>query len=131
MVQGSAITGLAWAGDNIVSACDANSYMPRDCVNKRVINIWDPRKLNALSTKTPIATETSHPPDSHHFRPYGITSIATQNNSIFALSKDSRYSLAIIVDLVSTHTTSVIFLLQLIYSPIHVSAAIPSGLKSQ
>jgi WD40 repeat protein len=131
MVQGSAITGLAWAGDNIVSACDANSYVLSYCSNKRVIKIWDPRKLNALSTKTPISMETSLPPESHHLRPYGITSIATQNNRIFALSKDSRYHHLSIVNLVSTHTTQAICQRHQIYSPILVSVAIPSGLKLQ
>ena len=58
----------------------------------RVIKVWDPRKLNALSTKAPVAIETSKPPGSHVLRPYGITSITTQSNRIFALSKDSQYS---------------------------------------
>ena len=94
MVQGSAITGLAWSSNTIVTACDANSYTLFKWLTDlgdRVIKVWDPRTLNALSTKAPVAIETSKQPRSHTSRPYGITSIATQNNRIFALSKDSKY----------------------------------------
>jgi len=48
--------------------------------------------LNALSTKTPIPVDSSSPPASHSTRPYGITSLVTLNNQIFALSKDSSIS---------------------------------------
>jgi WD40 repeat protein len=53
--------------------------------------VWDPRKLNSLSTKAPIAVEMSNLPDSHIQRQYGITSIVTHNNQIIALSKDNQY----------------------------------------
>ena len=59
--------------------------------NCRVIKVWDPRKLNALSTKVPVPVEFSRQPDSHVLREYGITSIAYQNNRLYALSKDSQY----------------------------------------
>jgi len=113
MVQGSAITGLAWSANSIVTACDANSCLPpsRNTPTNsgcRVIKVWDPRTLNALSTKAPVAIETSKQPRSHTSRPYGITSIATQNNRIFALSKDSQYSPSkgTSNSLVSMHLTS-------------------------
>jgi hypothetical protein len=93
MVQGCAITGLTWSGDNIISACDANSYIRLlNETNERVIKVWDPRKLNALATKAPVAVETSAPPTSHRHREYGITSIATHQNRVYALSKDSQYA---------------------------------------
>jgi WD40 repeat protein len=53
--------------------------------------VWDPRKLNALATKAPVAVETSAQPVSHRHREYGITSITTQQNRVYALSKDSQY----------------------------------------
>ena len=80
MVQGSAITGLSWSGDKIVSACDANS----------IIKIWDSRMLSS-GGKVRNAMATSEEPIGHHLRAYGITSIVAQHNRIFALSKDSRY----------------------------------------
>jgi len=82
MVQGAAITGLAWSNDLLVTACDANA----------IVKVWDPRKISAGSTKVPIPIESSKAPEMHSLRSYGITSIVCNSNRIFALSKDSRYS---------------------------------------
>lgn len=56
-----------------------------------MIKVWDPRVLNALSTKSPTPISSSKPPATHTARDYGITSITTQNSIIYALSKDSQY----------------------------------------
>ena len=94
LAQGAAITGLTWANGAIVTACDATSYPHAGFMwlIVSVIKVWDPRKLNAVSSKASTAVEESTQPNSLGQRQYGITSIVTHNNQIIALSKDNQSS---------------------------------------
>jgi hypothetical protein len=89
-VSSNAVTAMTWAGSNIVTACDKNSYSrDRFVIDLRVIKVWDLRNLYSKFT-VPAESSSGELP-STGTRPFGITSLVHEKSTVYALSKDSRY----------------------------------------